>query len=80
MNNLKAIRSRLGITQQDLAADVGCTQGNVANYERGQTVPPEMAAKIISVALRRGLTITYDHVYGDVELPAVRPQGEGAHA
>lgn len=79
MNNLKVIRSRLGITQQELAADVGCTQGNVANYERGQTVPPEMAAKIIAVALRRGLTITYDHVYGGATLPVECPQGEGVH-
>jgi len=78
MSILKTIRSRLAMTQQELADEVGCTQGNIANYERGQTIPPEMAAKIIAVGARRGLKLTYDHIYGDATLP-VCPQGEGAH-
>ncbi len=80
MHNLKPIRERLGVTQQALADGIGCTQGNIGHYERGQTLPPEMAAKVIAYAGRRGLRITYDHVYGDAPLPVVCEDGQAAHA
>lgn len=81
MHHLKSIRERLGVTQQALADGLGCTQGNIGHYERGQTLPPEMAGKLIAFAAGRGLAITYDHVYGDAELPgaATVDVGEGAH-
>lgn len=69
MNHLKPIRDRLGVTQQVLADAIGCTQGNVGHYERGQTLPPEMAARVILFASARGLRIGYDHIYGGVALP-----------
>lgn len=70
MNNLKQIRSHLGLTQQVLASALGCTQANVGHYERGQTLPPDMARKLIQFAAEHGLQITFDHVYGEaVDLP-----------
>ena len=73
MNNLKSIRERLGITQQAMADGIGCTQGNIGHYERGQTLPPDMARKVIDFSASKGLHITFDHVYGSAELPAVIP-------
>lgn len=70
MNAIKSIRTRLGLSQTDLGAGIGVTQGNVYHYEvRGQTVPPDVAKKLIEFAATRGLVISYDHVYGAAELP-----------
>lgn len=64
MHNLKSIRQRLGVTQQVLAMGIGCTQGNVANYERGQTLPPGMAKRVIDFAAGKGLVLTMGQLYG----------------
>ena len=64
MHNLKSIRKRLGVTQQTLAAGIGCTQGNVANYERGQTLLPDMAKRVIDFAAGKGLALTMGQLYG----------------
>jgi len=69
MSTIKSIRERLGVTQQVLADGIGCTQGNVGHYERGQTVPPPMATKLIEFAGERGLVLTFDHIYGSAPLP-----------
>lgn len=74
MNSIKAIRDLLGITQTALAEAMGCTQGNVGHYERGQTVPPEAAKRLIAHAKSLGHDITFDHIYGSVEVsPATVP-------
>lgn len=69
MHKLKSIRERLGITQQVLAEALECTQGNVGHYERGQDFPTDRAKTLISFARDRGLTLSYDHIYGDAPLP-----------
>lgn len=69
MNAFRPIRSRLGVTQAELADVLGVSQGNISFYERGQTVPPEIAGKLIAFAAERGLPIGYDHVYGAADLP-----------
>lgn len=69
MHNLKSIRERLGLTQQALADGLGCTQGNIGHYEKGQNVSPEVARKLISLAASRGLELTFDHIYSDKPLP-----------
>jgi putative transcriptional regulator len=80
MHNLKSIRERLCVTQQVLAENIGCTQGNVGHYERGQTLLPEVAAKVIAFAASRGLRIGYDHIYGDAPLPKFDAETGHAHA
>lgn len=70
MNAIRPIRERLKMTQQALASELGCTQGNVGHYERGQTLPPDVAKRLIDVARKHGLRIGFDHVYGAVGLPA----------
>jgi putative transcriptional regulator len=69
MHNLKPIRDRLGVTQQALADGIECTQGNVGHYERGQEFPPDRARLLIKFAKKLGMTLTFDHVYGNAPLP-----------
>ena len=76
MHKLKLIREHLHVTQQALAEGLGCTQGNIGHYERGQTLPPDMAGKLIDYARGRGLLIGYDHVYGDAPLPTAELAGQ----
>lgn len=64
MQVVKTIRTRLGLTQAQLGAALGVTQGNVGNYElRGQVITPPVAAKLIKVAGRRGLVVSFDDIY-----------------
>lgn len=69
MSNIKSIRERLGVTQQTLAVGIGCSQGNVSFYEKGQEMPPSTAQRLIDFSRERGLELTFDHVYGDAPLP-----------
>lgn len=70
MNAVRTIRERLGVTQAALGAALGMTQGNVHFYEKGQTVPPDVAKALIAYARRCGLAISYEHIYDGAELPA----------
>ena len=63
MSSIKSIRYRLGLTQSELAAGIGCTQGNIWHYEQGQTVPPEMAKRLIIYANSLGHELTFDDIY-----------------
>lgn len=64
MNRIKTIRDRLKVTQADLAAGIGRSQGNVAFYEKGQTVPSDVAKRLIVYARGLGHVVTYDDIYG----------------
>lgn len=63
MNTIKSIRKRLGITQEMLSVGIGCTQGNVGHYERGQTVPPDAAKRLIAYAKTLGHEVTFNDIY-----------------
>lgn len=69
MSTIKAIRDRLKLSQSELGDGIGCTQGNVSLYEKGQTVPPDTAKRLIALAARAGLVLTMDQVYGMAPLP-----------
>lgn len=69
MSNFKLIRERLGLTQSAMADGLGCTQGNVSFYDRGQTVPPEAAKKLIAFASTLGHAVTFEDIYGAPSLP-----------
>ena len=64
MSVIKSIRTKLGMSQADLGAALGVTQGNVGHYERrGQLVSVPVAARLIKVCKKRGLTVTFDDLY-----------------
>ena len=71
MHPMKRIRSHLGLTQAAFGDAIGCTQGNVGHYEnKGQSVPPNVAKRLIAFAATRGLHLTYDDIYKEPELAA----------
>lgn len=73
MNNLKAIRAQLKLTQAELAKLIGCTQGNIGHYEnKNQTISPEVARQIISVAKERGLEITLEDIYMETKMKEIK--------
>jgi putative transcriptional regulator len=72
-NGIKRIRLCMGMTQQQFADMLGCTQGNVGHYElRMQMVPPDMARKLIAEAAKRGSVVSYEDIYGEVDEPVVK--------
>ncbi len=76
MSNIKDIRERLKLTQSALAKGMNCTQGNVGHYEKGQTVPPEAAKRLIAFAQGLGHKVTYEDIYG----PAVKSKAKRQRA
>lgn len=72
MSKLKAIRERLKVTQSDLADALGCTQGRVWQMERGETVMPDTAQKLIAYALTKGHVITFDDIYEPPKPPKAK--------
>lgn len=77
MNRIKTIRDRLQVTQTELAAGIGRSQGNVAFYEKGQTVPPDVAKSLINFARDRGHVVTYTDIYGPADGIAVDTSAAG---
>ncbi len=66
MSNALLIRKRLGMTQEELAEKLNCTQGNVSHYEsRGQSIPPDVAKRLIKVADERGVPLSFDDIYSE---------------
>lgn len=71
MSNFKSIRARLGVTQAALAAGMGCTQGNVSFYEKGQTILPDAAKRLIDYAATLGHSLSFNDIYGEGEINVV---------
>lgn len=66
-NRIREIRMMLGMTQAQFAQMLGMTQGNVGHYEnKDQTVPPDVARRLILEARSRGHVLSYSDVYGEV--------------
>lgn len=63
MNIIKSIRDSIGITQAELADALGCTQGNIGHYERGQSIPPEKAKKLVEFAASKNVSVTLEQIY-----------------
>lgn len=79
MSNIKVIRERLKLTQSALALGIGCTQGNVGHYEnKGQTMPPDMARRLIDFAGTQGLAITFNDIYMPELAPALMEPAQAA--
>jgi putative transcriptional regulator len=72
-NGIKRIRLCMGMTQQQFADMLGCSQGNIGHYEtRDQVVPPDVARKLIAEAAKRGSRVTYEDIYGVVDEPVAK--------
>ena len=70
MTRFQEIRDRLGLTQDQFAKGIGCSQGNVWQIERkGQRLMPDLAESVIAFSAENGLRLTLDQVYGRAPLP-----------
>lgn len=75
MNNVREIRTRLDMSQADLASAIGVTQGNVSHIEQGrQTLMPAHAMRLIEIAAERGVTISFDDIYRPDRTPTDRQE------
>ncbi len=79
MNTVRHIRRQLGLTQAALAQELGVSQSNVAHYERHQTVPPEVARRLIAFAATRGQALSFDDTYGASPAGRALPDAAAAH-
>lgn len=59
-NRIKSAREKMGITQEELAGDVGISRAAVARYESGEIEPK--IKNLIAIATR--LNVTTDYLLG----------------
>jgi len=75
-DELRAIRERAGITQEQLALAVGVSRSALQRWEAGQRSPRRLHLATYAQALKRIADASADHVDGDPhhdERPAGRP-------
>lgn len=64
MCNLRQIREAAGITQAELAAAIGMTQGAIGHYESGRRTPGLSECRsILAVLQKRNVHCTLDQVF-----------------
>ncbi|MCZ8411671.1 helix-turn-helix domain-containing protein [Achromobacter dolens] len=78
MNRFLRIRRHLGLTQAALARAIDVTQGNISHYEKGQTVSPAVAVRLIRFAASLGQAVSYEEIYGRAE-PGAASDSESAN-
>jgi transcriptional regulator with XRE-family HTH domain len=68
-NNIQKIRERLGLSQRDFADMIGVWQSAISHYENERNnVSPDVARRMIDVAAKRGIHITFDEIYATPEV------------
>ena len=61
---VKLIRSRLALSQAELAKVLDVSQSNVSWYECGrQNMPPPVGAKLITYARSKGQKLSFNDLY-----------------
>ena len=61
-DRVRALRSRLGLTQHQFAARIGCHRQAVANWESGQRTPTGLYATSLQSLEDSFMTVTITHV------------------
>ncbi len=72
MSRFLDIRRVLGLTQAEMGEILDCTQSNITFLDRGQTITPNVARKLIEGAAVLGVKLSFEQIYGAERLPAPR--------
>ena len=75
MSRFLDIRNLLALTQVEMAEAIGCSMSNVSFLDRGQTITPTIARRLVSAAAELGVELTFDHLYGTEPLPPRAERG-----
>ena len=66
MNNILAIRRRLGLQQSEFADAIGVTQSNVSHYENGRNDPSlDVGRQVVAFAKQLGHCVTLEDVFSE---------------
>ncbi|HHR6128557.1 TPA: helix-turn-helix transcriptional regulator [Providencia alcalifaciens] len=64
MNYISRYRKKLGLTQTDLAKELGCTKGNISHYENGRRKADlEVCRQLVSFFNNKGINVTIDDIF-----------------
>ncbi|HGM6858971.1 transcriptional regulator, y4mF family [Serratia rubidaea] len=64
MNNIQAIRKRLGLTQSELAKLAGCTPGAIGHYEAGRrSMDIQTCRSFVAIFNKLGEQVGLDEVF-----------------
>ncbi|CAK6616192.1 helix-turn-helix transcriptional regulator [Providencia stuartii] len=64
MNYISRYRKKLGLTQTDLAKELGCTKGNISHYENGRRKADlEVCRKLVRFFNNNGINVTIDDIF-----------------
>ncbi len=64
MNKISQYRKKLGLTQTDLANELGCTKGNISHYENGRRKADlEVCRQLVSFFNSNGIRVTIDDIF-----------------
>ena len=58
-NRLRAVRKKLGLTQQEFADKLGVSRNNIAGYESGTRNPSDAAIRLVCATFR----VNPDYIY-----------------
>ena len=62
MNNLKACRSAIGLTQKELGTLVGCTPGSISHWESGKRqISVKICQRLITIFIQHGVNTSMDN-------------------
>ena len=63
-NPWQRFRSQTGLSQTDLARELGLGQSAISGYEAGDLPVPEVAARFVKLAKKRRVRMDFNEVYG----------------
>lgn len=67
MNNIKLLRTKMGLSQEQLAKQVLVTQTAVSQWEKGRTFPDVQTQKKLATLFN----VTIDYLLGETEEPGL---------